>query len=408
MTAKPPKIADAPGLTWRIRANGWEARWRPRTDLVKRGYPANVYRLWLGWEPDDEDKKFISDRCHAAQGEMLNWARGGIPIIGGMDGTLKGLIQSYLTDADSPYRTKRYKTRTNYDNLTARIVRDHGAELLRDIKARMIKRWHEDWSAGGKITMAHNLIGMLRTVLTFGATILEDKECQRIKAYLGDMRFEMGRSRKERLTAKQAIAIRSAAHQQGLPSIALAQALQFELMLRQKDVIGEWVPMGEPDKSEITYGNEKWVRGLRWSSIDQNLILRHTTSKRNKPIEVDLRLAPMVMEELQLWSARSGGQFWPSSGPVIVYEATEIPYIAHQFRREWRKLADLCGVPKEVFNMDSRAGAISEATDAGADLEHVRHAATHSNIQTTQGYSRGGVEKVAGVMQKRVEHRNKK
>jgi site-specific recombinase XerD len=57
--------------------------------------------------------------------------------------------------------------------------------------------------------------------------------------------------------------------------------------------------------------------------------------------------------------------------------------------------------------MDSRAGAISEATDAGADLEHVRHAATHSDISMTQRYSRNSVEKVANVQHKRASHRNK-
>jgi site-specific recombinase XerD len=57
--------------------------------------------------------------------------------------------------------------------------------------------------------------------------------------------------------------------------------------------------------------------------------------------------------------------------------------------------------------MDSRAGAISEATDAGADLEHVRHAATHSNISMTQRYSRGAEDKITVVQIARLEHRNK-
>jgi len=57
--------------------------------------------------------------------------------------------------------------------------------------------------------------------------------------------------------------------------------------------------------------------------------------------------------------------------------------------------------------MDSRAGAISEATDAGADLEQVRHAATHSNISMTQRYSRGAEGKIETVQLARIEHRNK-
>lgn len=30
----PPKIDNAPGLTWRRLKHGWEARWRARTDLI--------------------------------------------------------------------------------------------------------------------------------------------------------------------------------------------------------------------------------------------------------------------------------------------------------------------------------------------------------------------------------------
>lgn len=76
-------------------------------------------------------------------------------------------------------------------------------------------------------------------------------------------------------------------------------------------------------------------------------------------------------------------------------------------RRKWRIVADRAGLPKSLRNQDSRAGGITEATDAGADLEHVRHAATHSNISMTQRYSRGSVEKTANVMQLRQKHRNK-
>jgi hypothetical protein len=42
-----------------------------------------------------------------------------------------------------------------------------------------------------------------------------------------------------------------------------------------------------------------------------------------------------------------------------------------------------------VFNVDSRACAISEAFDAKADPDFIRTAATHSELATTQGYHRG-------------------
>lgn len=407
-----PDTESAPGLVWRPLKRGWQALWRARKDLVKRGWKPRNFRIWSGEYPNEQDLIYIGEKCHMMQEDMLVWGRGDILEAGLYDGTIKGLIVCYQTDPDSAYQKLRYKTRENYGSLLNILengrkgerdkVPGHGDQVVADIKARNVLRWHEEWSAGGRTAIGHSMVGMLRTLVGFGTTILDDKGCRAVKALLHDMRFKMAPARQERITAEQVVAVRAQAHKMGLHSVALAQALQFELMLRQKDVIGEWVPTSEPEISDVLNGNEKWLRGLRWSEVDQNLILRHTTSKRNKEIEVDLRLYPMVMEELVSFADKL-----PASGPVIIAEATGRPYVTHVFRRVWRQVARAAGVPDAVYNMDSRAGAISEATDAGADLEHVRHAATHSNISMTQRYSRGARGKVDNVARLRVKHRNK-
>lgn len=315
---------------------------------------------------------------------------------------LRSLIASYQTDEASTYHSLRYHVRKSHEGLLRRIADDHGDIALPEIKARLLLVWHKEWSAGGtKVAIGHAFMGQLRTLFSFGMTMLEDSECERLSVVMSKLRFPSPKPRTERLTADQAIAIRKYAHSICWPEIALAQALQFELMLRQKDVIGEWVPMDEPGDTDLAYHGKKWLRGLRWEEVDASMVLSHTTSKRGKPLVVDLKLAPMVMEEIALY-----GDHEPT-GPIIICSATGLPFMGSEFRRKWRIVADGAGIPKDVRNMDSRAGGISEATDAGADLEHVRHAATHSNIAMTQKYSRGSIEKVAGVMQRRVEHRNK-
>lgn len=412
MPVKPPLVENAPGLIWRPRKVGWEARWQGRTDLVRRGYEPKSVRLWSGVEPSEIEKLFISDRCNSLQSDMLVWGRGGLPVVGVFDGTVRSLIASFRSDQDSGYHKLRIRTRRFYDTLCRRLETDHGEELIANVKARNVLRWHESWSADGKIAMGHAMVGMLRTLLSFGLTILEDEECGRLSGVLSKMRFPMAKPRLERLTAEYAIAIRAKAHENNKPSLALAQAFQFELMLRQKDVIGEWMPISEPGVSDVISGNEKWLRGIRWEGINENLVLRHVTSKRQKEIEVDLRNAPMVLEELCLFAGLPVGSvvsrdLLPKNGPIIKKEIVNIPYTDSQFRREWRELAELCDIPKTVKNMDSRAGAISEATDADANLEHVRHAATHSDISMTQKYSRNAVEKTAKVQHARVAYRNK-
>ena len=400
--SKPVKVRNAPGLVWRQRNQKWEARWQARTDLIKRGLHIKSVKLWIGLEePTKEEWDVIADRCNELQQEMIVWARGGVPIGGIYDGTLDALMRAYKSDPDSQYRKIRYNSRVHYNALMDLISREHGTRVIADLKARSFLRIHEDWIADGKVAIAHSKIGMLRTLLSFGATMLEDADCAKLSGILSKMRFPMPKPRTERLTSDQAIAIRRQAHKLGRPSIALAQAFQFELMLRQKDVIGEWVPLAEKGISDIKSDGLKWLRGIRWEEIDENLVLRHVTSKRQKEIEVSLKNAPMVMEEL----ATIGGP--KASGPVIVSEFDKLPWTGPEFRRWWRLVANDLGIPKTVRNMDSRAGAISEATDAGADLEHVRHAATHSDIAMTQRYSRGSVDKVENVQLRRIEHRNK-
>jgi site-specific recombinase XerC len=416
-----PIIENAPGLVWRELAAGvWRCHWQARTDLVAKGFRPKTMRLWSGRNGDLTPAAIalIQDRANSFQSAMLVFGRGGIPKVREYDETVGALIHAYRNDPDSKFTQPnglRFKTREYYDYLMRRLDKDCGHEPVTNLKARFMLRQYETWlkpdeeGKPPKTAFAHAMVGMVRTLAGFGMTFLECDHCTKLSTVLSGMRFKMPKAREERLTSDQVIAVRKAAHELQWPSIALAQAIQFEAMLRQKDVIGEFVPIKEPGISEVTYEGEKWLRGLRFEEIDQNLILTHITSKRQKEIVIDLKLAGMVMEELSLiCEGPVRRELLPQKGPVILCEKTGLPWTSYEFRRHWRKVANKAGLPKTVRNMDSRAGAISEATDAGADLEHVRHAATHSDIGMTQRYSRGGEEKTAGVMRRRAEHRKNK
>lgn len=319
--------------------------------------------------------------------------------------TLSGLIEAYKTDPVSGWRRIRYHSRVNQEGLLRRLVAAYGDRELSSIRARDILAWHQGWCGDeNKTAMAHAFMGKLRTIMAYGTVFLENDECTRLCLILNKMRFPGQASRKTYLTAEQVMSICDKARYVGWYSIALAQAIQFELMLRQKDVIGEYVPLSEPGDSDVTDPSKgKWLRGLRWSEIDENMVLRHVTSKRQKELVVDLNMAPMVLAEMQHTIALYGEL--PKTGPIVLCEATNLPFIASEFRRKWRKVADLAGIPKEICSMDSRAGAVTEATAAGADLESIRHAATHSDIAMTQRYSRAATDKIASVQSKRLAHR---
>jgi hypothetical protein len=410
----PPRVENAPGLVWRERKNGWVAYWQARSDLVKKGYAPGAVRLWEGAELDEIDALEISSQCNEHQSVMLIWGRerdaGGkpIPIV-----TVHNLIEKYQTDPDSAFHKKRYDARQGKAAILKRIDKRFGDVMLADITGRMVLSWYKEWSDNGqKAAAGGSFISTLRTMFRFGAGLLDDKECARLAEAMSNQTYKGTMPREVALSAEQAAAIRKAAHDRGWSFIALAQAIQFECTMRQKDVIGEWVPMKEPGISDVVQrlkkkGDLKWIMGVRWEKIDENLILRHVTSKRNKKIEVDLRLAPMVMEEFHSMFGSIDRADMPTSGPVVLCEVNGWPYRTTEFRRKWRKLANSAGIPKHVKNMDSRSGAITEAADAGADMEKVRKAATHSNISQTQNYSRGDAKAAADVMAIRAEHRNK-
>jgi hypothetical protein len=355
-----------------------------------------------------------------------------------MNRTLKQLIECYQTDPHSNFLKLQYQVRAKHGRLLARLSREHGSHQLRNVRFRNLTVWYNAWVSDGKIAMARSMVDRLRELFRFGATLLEDRECNRLFEAVGKLRLENSPPRTVQMTAEHANAIRRTAREHfGWYSIALAQALQFELLLSQKDVIGEWVPVTEPGKSDVIWAErrllrqkdvvgewipvdepgeagvwaerkQKWLRGLRWSNIDKNLILRHAAGSSGRTIEVDLRTAPMVLEELKIQVAdlRSIGSTanrtlhdileelnmilkadslpsagtapetaavtlhdltdgsLPCSGPMIICDTNGLPWSTAEFRRKWRKVAKQAGVPDNVNNKDSfPAGMIRGGPD---------------------------------------------
>ena len=296
------------------------------------------------WVPSNETPPTLSPQ---------RYSDAPIPVIGG---TFAGVLGSYRTHPKSPIHQLKHRVRNSYNYLFDQLDAEYGGMRLSEIDADVIMRRYLKWVDGDKYAWGHALVGKMRLLFTFGMNVLKDAESTRLSVVMSKLRFKVPEVRTERLTIEHVNAIREAAHRHfGWHSMALAQALQFELLLKQSDVIGEWVPSSEPGVSDIFKGDEKWVRGLRWSNIDPTLILRHTiTSGRThapKPIEIDLRNAPMVLEELKLAMTALGGR--TGQGALIVCEANGLPWTQAEFRRKWRMVANEAGIPMNVKNMDS-------------------------------------------------------
>jgi hypothetical protein len=267
------------------------------------------------------------------------------PVAPAYDGTFRGLMDCYRTHEKSPFRELKHSVSINYGRALKRLAKDIGDDRVGDWSADIVQSHYNRWAAGDKIAIGHDMIGKIRLLCGFGTTVLNDAACIKLSTILSKMRFPVSKGGKIlRLTRDQTRAIRITAREHfGWDSIALAVALQLEIpKLRQVDVIGEWVPIGDAAKSEIMKGEEKWVRGLRWSDIDDNMVLRRalTSGRReeHKEIKYSLKRAQMIMEEINRVPLAK------RVGPMIICEFSNLPWSQFEFRRKLKIVAEKAGI----------------------------------------------------------------
>jgi hypothetical protein len=109
-------------------------------------------------------------------------------------------------------------------------------------------RWYKNFRApaqpGGpeRVRRAHGCIKVIRIIMGYGKS-MRYAGCRDSVEILEEMRFELPTRGEEAVSYEQAKATVEAALTAGNVPVVLGQALQFELSLRQIDVIGEWVPI---------------------------------------------------------------------------------------------------------------------------------------------------------------------
>jgi hypothetical protein len=396
---------DAPGLKIRRSKSGAvRLLWIARTDIVKAGYEPKCVRLHYRLD-DPADRALVSSACKKLQAEMLEWRAGQHGDRLRFDGTLTCLIRCYEHDPASPYAQLKWNTKRTYDQVLGVIERAFGKRVLSALAMGDFRRWYDEAKkpktpgSPERVRKAHGIISMLRRLFAYGI-MAEKPECARLAAILDEARFKQPKRRWAKLELHHVEAFLPIAIEAGRISLALGTALQFETMLRQRDVIGEWepIPHGAP-ASGIVLGGRRWVNGLTWADLADGLIIRKETTKTAAIAAHDLKLGPLVLDVLVRIPAET------RVGPLIIDETAGRPYAEHAYAREWREIARKAGVPDKVWNMDARAGAISEADDAGADLDMIRSAAGHTQASTTACYVRGTIGKSRTVAQLRQAHR---
>lgn len=383
-----PRKSATPGLIAIRRKHGSTLYWRA-SSLARdvTGYPDPLVRI-----PDDKTPDEIVDLCHALTARFYEWMTTGGRDEARYDGTIGSLCDAFEKHPDSPMQDVKANTAGAYLDSLKILRREVGGHVVRKVTPIMVKGWFREWAApkeeGGKerLKRAHDAVAALRMVLGFGFA-LGHKDCGELRDQLSVMRFKKGGKRVSAMTYEHAVAFIKKAQELGYPYMALGVAVQFETMLRQMDVIGE-------------YDHQKRWRGLfTWENIP-GWKWRVETSKTKAPITFNLQAFELVWPLLQAvpHDERRG---------AVIKTRKGHPITAKSYRWTFRMIADKAGLPKDVWNMDSRAGAVTEALEAGVDKTKVQRGATHATPQMTERYDRGVEATVLEIAEARQAKRSR-
>jgi hypothetical protein len=370
---------DRPGYVARKSKSGVAHYWIPQRAV--KGAPDTLDAIRL---PDDltdaEIVRACQTRTEALRRELLTLGMGPV-----YDGTITSLIRIYMHDPHSPYRRVKASTRlSDYQPSLRTLEVNVGARRIDKVKASDIRGWFEKWRAKGH-RKATGAIKLLRAILTYGAGE-RLHGCAELRAILSNMQFEQPEPRQVAMTYEQARAIIDTAIAYGRASIALTTALQFETALRRIDIIGEWE-------------GQTW-RGLQWQDI-RGGVLRVRTSKTGATVAHDLSALPLVQQAMAAYPVRD-------IGPVIINEATGKPYPAIRYAVVFRKIRAKAKVPRGVWSMDARAGAVTETIKATGDFGDAQHLAAHADPKMTRRYVRSdGLERNQRIAADRSAQRPK-
>lgn len=359
------------------------------------------------------DADAVAEVCRKLETEMAGWLsrKEGAAVPTEKTITFAYLFRQFRERDSSPFNRVEWNTRRTYSQVLDSLEEVIGSVRLSDVKIDHFWRWYNEarWPEGkgrGKretIHKAHGYMNMLRRTLSFGIGC-ELPECARLKGILDEQRFPAPKPREIAPHLGHVLAFIKQAKAMGRMSLALGTAIQYETGMRQRDVIGEWKPIDGTPISPFILFRREWLNGLMWAQIGADGVFYKKTTKTGAVVSHDMTYYPLttaLIQEIPL-ERRS----W---GPMIIDEKTNRPYAENAFQREWRKVARLAGVPDEIRNTDMRAGAATEADEAGAEPTDIQRMLGHTDVKTTMRYIRSkGLARTRRVAQARIQLREEK
>jgi hypothetical protein len=415
-----PQRGEAPGLK-RGRNNRlyWVAAQVTRDPM---GYPDRVVPL-----PRDATEDELARLCHEHTAGLRAWiteqkAQEPSLTLTRYDGTVLSACRIYQEHPLSPFHRVKHNTRKTYTKDLRLIESSVGRRLIRNVTVLDVRHWYDEWRkpvaqepdpltgktpppGPDRVDRAHDAVAMFRTVIYFNAA-LRRPDCKVLAAELERVRFEKGGARQQEFTYAHASAFIQTAlkfDREGIMppgralNVAIGTIAQFELLLRQMDIIGEWASKRAIRKlpagvTTLELGDEIWVGFFTWEKIaGWRWRMKTSKSKYRSAADFDLTKHSLLLPLLEAvpLGERTG---------AVVKGAKGLPVRRDMYARWFRQIARAAGIPDDVWNMDTRAGGATEADEAGATIEAIQSALTHDRPDTTQRYIRRGHSKKIGLV----------
>lgn len=366
----------APLASW----SGKTMWWKATPKYVGLGYTPVRVRL-PGAMGDGLDLERAAEARRLTLAMLGTVTKADLPV-----GTWAWLIHRYRTDEFSPFHEVKANTRASYvwqlDRWTEAIGKlAIGAltyERIKQIQAGMAEK-------GRSVSYIKRLFTTLRIVARYGKA-LKIPEAVAVASTLAEVRFKSPPKRQIAPTREEIRAIVDEADAHGMFAYATGLLLQWVFALRGVDVFGQWLddPKGE---GGIRRGTKRWADGLTWDMVEPDLtafskVISKTANALPEPIRFSLEDAAEIRARLRL--LENAGRL----GPVIVSEQEELPYTIWGRSQAFRRLRTRLKLRPEITMMDTRAGALTDGGEAGADLLVLRDAAGHLDAATTNRYVR--------------------
>lgn len=338
--------------------------------------PESLEKVKLAWPlPDHEINRLCKLYTDQLRAELDNQKNKVI-----YDGTFGSLIKAYRTNEFSPYHALKSTTKAkDYNPVLDYLEKAIGGQIVARRVGSDFTKWFDQIKEKKSHHFAHSCMRKLRTALGYGVTE-KYHGCLEARTIMENLRFPTPPRRNSSMTFEQAEAIVLKALEMGWNSIALTQALQWDTALRRIDIIGQWVPIRKDEEGGIIVGAHRWIGPTVDVLSPDRVITIDATSKTKAAASYDLSvctLSSMVLDRVALNNV----------GPLIIREDTNLPWRDNYYAQHWREIAQAAGVPNDVWSMDTRAGAISEA-EAAVDLDSARRLATHTTDKMTLRYVR--------------------